>query len=145
MGVFRPEICNARELKFQRWALWRDRADIKGSVSPGVYLLAQIKNGVPKIVDPLYPEIVYVGETSGQTLRSRWNQFNRSAFEGKFGHSGGRNYREIIDSNSRLLYVAALPVDFEEPFSSTYIRYLERLVLVDFVFRHGRRPVCNLK
>ena len=145
MGVFRPEISKARALRFQRWTLWCDRIDIKGAASPGVYLLAQYTSSVPKIVDPLNPEIVYVGETSGQTLRSRWNQFNRSAFDGKFGHSGGRNYREIIRRNSRSLYVAALPVDFEEPYSSTFIRYLERLILVDFVFRHGRRPVCNLK
>ncbi len=145
--MIKPEaaIKTISDLRFGQWTFWRDRGEIQGLRHPGIYILAIFKHGAPKVVDPLASEVVYVGETSGQDLRSRWNQFHRSAFEGKFGHSGGTNYRKMIGDGFRYLYVAGLPYDFDEPYSSTYIRYLERLVLLEFVVRHGRRPTCNLK
>ena len=138
-------VRKARELKFRPWTLWLHRGDIDGSELPGIYLLARFKCVVPKRVDPLDAEVVYVGETSGQDLNARWYQFNRSAFEGKFGHSGGKSYREKVAKTPTSLYLAALPVDFGEPLSSTFIRYIERLVLLEYVCKHGMRPICNIK
>ncbi len=112
---------------------------------PGVYLLARFKpRQVPGSVNPLDDNIVYVGETTRSFLRKRWYQFNRSAFEQKAGHSGGWSYARLHGKDtSKLLFVSALPCDLEETKAAAYIRFIERLILWEFVARHGRFPDCN--
>jgi hypothetical protein len=132
------------------WIPWRDRQGIKGCDQPGVYLLGQLNGVPPKRVDAGAPEVIYVGETCDQNLSKRWYQFNRSAFRQKSGHSGGSTFAEKFCQNQIVvpfdwLYVAAHPVDMEEPRRSAHIRYVERWLLWLFVDRHGRLPHCNSK
>jgi hypothetical protein len=52
---------------------------------------------VPRIVDPLVQEVVYIGETCDRSLRQRWKEFHRSAFDGKKEHSGGVTYHGLFN------------------------------------------------
>ncbi len=134
-------------IQFSVWKAWSKRDSIKNSGKyPGIYLLAQFPDGPPRKVNISSKNIVYVGETVGQTLQGRWYQFDRSAFRGKFGHSGGKTYRIIIGRSSRSLFVSAFPVTYDtETFSKAYIRYVERLLLYHYVRKHGDFPKCNRK
>ena len=132
------------------WVPWRSRLDVEGCDLPGVYLLGQFTNGAPPQVDAGAPEVIYVGETCDQTLAKRWYQFNRSAFLQKSGHSGGWTFAAEFCQSQIVepfdwLYVAAYPVDMDEPRRSAHIRFVERWLLWTFVDRHNRLPRCNSK
>lgn len=132
------------------WIPWRDRFNIKNCDQPGVYLLGQFEGGAPEAVDADADAVIYIGETCDQTLAKRWYQFNRSAFLQKPGHSGGWTFAATFCENQVVepfewLYVAAYPVDMEEPKRSAHIRCVERLLLWTFVDRHNRLPRCNSK
>src|SRR4051812_34837952 len=91
-GVPAPDM-NGVLRKFTPWTPWAKRGDL-GLSSPGVYLLARFGNSRPKSTPSLSASVIYIGETCGQTLRSRLYQFNRSAFLEKLGHSGGATFAE---------------------------------------------------
>ena len=132
-------------LRLSRWTPWADRNDITRSDAPGVYLLGRFRGPPPARVTALDEHVVYIGETVQRKLRQRWRQFNRSAFEGTFGHSGGATYRACVAKTPRHLYVAALPVTIAEPAASSYIRAVERLLIWAHVERYDRFPICNRK
>ncbi|MAD80585.1 MAG: hypothetical protein CMJ50_07050 [Planctomycetaceae bacterium] len=95
---------------------------------------------------PLTEEIIYFGETCSQTLSTRWNQFNRSAFLGKDGHSGGWTYREEFGDEGHSLYVAAFPVDgLPDELQPHFIRFVERKLIWEYILKWERTPVCNRK
>ena len=126
------------------WTLWKDRDQIDGVESPGVYILARFEGAAPKNVNPLDPAVVYIGETCHQTLRTRLYQFGRSAFEEKPGHSGGWTYGRSW-STPRNLWVAAMRVDAAEPEGPSAIRLIERFLIWQYVKQHGQMPCCNRK
>lgn len=137
-----------RELlaKFSVWKPWSDRLDL-AVVEPGVYLLARFDSPQSKRKPTLSSKLIYIGETCGQTLRSRLHQFNRSAFLDRLGHSGGMTfastYRKSRDPS--WLHISVMPVDLVEPAASAYIRYVERALLWAYVKKHGSYPECNRK
>jgi hypothetical protein len=133
------------DVELKGWYRWDDAQDLSESRSPGVYLLAHF-NKVPTSINPINANIIYIGETCGQTLRQRWKQFSTSAFQNKFAHSGGATYfHEFPRGKRHQLFVAfATPKD-QEPALSYHIRYLERKWLHDFVQKHGAPPRCNHK
>lgn len=95
---------------------------------------------------PCDQHIVYIGETCGSMLRKRWRQFNRAAFDGLFGHSGGITYRRVFNDQGTALYVAAFPIiNVGEPHHSNFIQYAERKLLWQFVQRWNVAPQCNSK
>lgn len=130
---------------FTKWIPWKDRKALDLSL-PGVYILGRFEDSVsgnPLISGPL----VYIGETCGQSLRSRLGQFERSAFLGKAGHSGGLTFSSTYESvpDPAWLYISVLGVSLEEPQSSAYIRYVERALLWQYVQNHQGLPACNRK
>lgn len=133
------------KIEFSHWFPWKQRNNIKDSTKPGVYMLAKFVTVPSGNADPLDDNIIYVGETC-RSLRGRWDQFDRSAFKSKRGHSGGRNYRRIYGDIGQYLYVAAMPVNIpDKTLRSSYIRFVERKLILYFVDKHNRRPKCNLK
>lgn len=135
---------------FSKWTPWAARNEIDGCDQPGVYIIARIGAGCPEAVNPLATEVVYIGETCSQTLKRRWYQFNRSAFERKPGHSGGKTFAaafvdEPVASPSTRLHVAACPVLMGEPHRSAFIRHAERKLIWEYVQEHGQLPRCNSK
>jgi hypothetical protein len=135
---------------FDNWTPWANRKAIKNCDRPGVYLLGQFPSPPPTSVDPVAENIVYVGETCDQSLLGRWYQFGRSAFERKNGHSGGWTFSDrflasCVAEAPPWLYVATLPVFLDEPHQSTYIRFIERWLIWEYVQKFGARPICNSK
>ena len=135
------------KLDFSPWFPWKDRTKIENSDSPGIYILAKFKQ-VPKgNANPNSKKIIYIGETCS-TLKSRWNQFNYSAFQGKRAHSGGSTYRKMyeVGDNGNDLYVAALPVTSHRVnLRASFIRYFERKLIYEYALKYGSQPKLNLK
>jgi len=134
------------EIKFSHWTRWAKRTSLKGICSPGVYILAHFDVASAGRASPQAEQIVYIGETCNNSLRGRWRQFNRSAFEGKSGHSGGRTYRQVFGGQGDNLYVTAFPVEgLDEEIRSLFIRYVERKLIWEFAQKWGTAPKCNRK
>lgn len=134
------------KIRFSRWFRWKERDRIENSDKPGVYMLSKFGTVPSGRADPLNLNIVYFGETCSQSLKERWNQFNRSAFYAKPGHSGGRSYKEVYGDKGSDLYVAAMPVMFaREDLRSAFIKFAERKLILDFVMRLKKLPKCNRK
>lgn len=137
---------------FSPWLPWRGITGYDFMRRPGVYLFAELTNGTvtPSVVDPA---IVYIGETTKQTLLARFIQFEEAARTGCTNrHFGGEKYftrtkGELITENCRLLpdefYISVMPICLEEPQHSAYIRYTERAALWYFVRANNRYPCCN--
>jgi len=134
------------KIEFSPWAQWNNRLEITDFRSPGVYILAKFKNVPQGPGNPLDKKVIYVGETCNQSLRSRWYQFDRSAFQSKDGHSGGWNYNEEFGDKGQDLFVAAMPVtDVPEKLRHLFIRYVERKLILDYAVEHESQPILNRK
>jgi len=135
-----------QEIKFSPWVQWRERDKLKSVDNPGIYLLAKFKEFTAGNANPLDENIVYIGETCNNSLKGRWYQFNRSAFQSKDGHSGGWSYNTAFGDEGDDLYVAALPIfDVPEKVEHLFIRYVERKLILDFALKHGLQPKLNHK
>ncbi|RBP76874.1 hypothetical protein DET64_10157 [Marinobacter nauticus] len=132
------------EVGFSPWVNWEARAEVNGRKLPGVYFIARSKNE-PKDFRVNNDSIIYIGETTGQTLGDRLRQFNTSAFSVKPGHSGGNTFRETMshDTDAPMLWVSACPVEMGEVYTSAYIKYLERRLIWEYVCTYGCLPPCN--
>lgn len=134
------------KIEFSSWFRWKERNSIQNSEKPGVYMLSKFRMALPPHADPLDESIIYFGETCDQSLRDRWAQFDASAFQLKRGHSGGKTYRDVYGDNGSDLYVAAMPVTLEnEILRSSFIRFAERKLILDFVMKRKQLPKCNRK
>ena len=125
---------------------WKNREKLPESRYPGVYALAHTQAALSMAdrTDPGSADVIYVGETTRNTLKGRWRRFDRSAFHGKGGHYGGKTYRERIGDDGRSLYVSAWGAeDMSEPYRSVFIKYFERALLLEYVQRWGRLPECS--
>jgi hypothetical protein len=141
-----PSQANEPVAAFSSWVKWNDRQTLNEMKFSGVYLLALFENEPPSTVDPLGRQIVYIGETCENDLAGRLFQFNRSAFFGKFGHSGGISFSTRCSDSESKLFVSICGVsDIGEPMRSAFIRHTERRLLWDYVKLWRRRPICNSK
>lgn len=147
----KPKIKQVRPMrdvlaKFSTWTPWTDRAQLTLDTA-GIYMLARFDAALLDTNPSLSRNVIYVGETCGQTLAKRLRQFNRSGFLGKSGHSGGVTFASRFKCNSDVpwLYVSIMGTDLNEPTSSAFIRYVERAILWEYVQIYGQYPVCNCK
>ncbi len=126
---------------------WKEGYRSPDMENSGVYLLACFEESPEGAADPTHERIVYVGETTGQYLQNRLYQFNRSAHEGKDGHSGGWTYRDLKEAGrlpAGSLHVAVLSIPRDaHPFLSFFIKHQERAAIWGYVERHGKPPLCN--
>jgi hypothetical protein len=135
----------AARVRLTGWVPWHAARQLPEAARPGVYVLAHF-NQPPQAVRPTDGHIIYIGETCDQTLRQRWARFDRSAFRGLGGHSGGRTYYRIYHGKRRRqLFVAFTTPGADAAVLPYRIRYLERKWLLDFVLTHGRPPRCKRK
>ena len=109
--------------QFSEWMRWADCSRHDGINQPGVYLLGKF-DSPPPTISCLDKNVIYVGETVDQSLEKRLNQFSRSAFSRKYGHSGGWTFSDDFlsgikqDQAPPWLFVALLPVSLDEPHRS---------------------------
>lgn len=129
---------------FHRWVNMTSRGDIQGKNFPGVYMIAKSKSE-PSDYRANNGSIIYIGETTGQTLGDRIRQFSVSAYAEKPGHSGGNTFRTRLatDTPEKMLWVSVCPVDMGEAYTSAFIKYLERRLIWEYVSAYGERPECN--
>jgi hypothetical protein len=134
------------KVSFSNWIQWNKRETIQDINFPGVYLLAKFKTVPTGRANPLHENIIYIGETC-RTLKERWVDFDRSAFQSKPGHSGGWQYQyEYPDDTGKNLYVTAFPVkNLDDEITPWFIRFQERKLLLDFVCKHGATYLLNQK
>jgi hypothetical protein len=131
-------------IRFSPWTAWAAHTTLPNSHLPGVYLLAQFAGAPPRLVDPTAEDVIYIGEIYDNSLQSRWQQFQRAAFEGKPGHSGGLAYRDVFGDAGETLYVAAfVPGGLRRELRALYIRYVERKLVWEYARAWGGPPVCN--
>jgi hypothetical protein len=145
--------------EFSPWVRWCDRNKpnkLTDTDKPGVYLLAKFPDTFPdpaEPADPLADQVIYIGETC-TSLTRRWSMFERSAFQGKFGHSGGATYRETYCDQQNGCYdqgtdlwVSAFvpPVTLDQDKWPFFIKYIERRLIWEYVQVWNRAPSCNHK
>jgi hypothetical protein len=138
------------EITFSKWLKFGCHEDAHEAALPGVYMLAHFKCEPDGVPDPALNEIVYIGETTGQTLAKRLYAFRRSAFAAKLAHSGGSTYSErFFDSKPaseppKHLYVALYGVNEKQPaLSKAKVKFIERFCLLRHVEENGGYPECN--
>ena len=92
-------------------------------------------------------DIVYVGKTwGGDGLRGRLLDFHRSATTGQKGHAGSVTYHKRFGSSVSDLRLAVhipMAVRRDPEVLYTYILYVERRMIWEFVERAGLLPACN--
>ena len=138
---------NLPNVVFSRWIQWANRTQLDRIDKPGVYILAHFTTLPAGNGDPQAQEVIYVGETCDQSLRVRWNQFHRCAFEGKDGHSGGKTYWRVFDGKgAEKPYVAAFPVaELNTVLCPLFTRYVERKLILEYALKWNAAPICNTK
>jgi len=130
-------------VEFSPWHAWERRDELTCRNRPGVYLLA-FDVGAGEAADDLDSRIVYIGQTD--ELAKRWREFQRAALDGKSNHSGGRSFHSSVHCPVLELYVAAWAPDIESPLlRDVYILYVERKLILEWVRRHEKLPLCNKK
>lgn len=143
----------ANDYQFSAWVPWDTRGTLVDVDQPGVYLIARFPGCQPPAgaASPLDARIVYIGETCSQTLRTRMKQFDRSALQNAYGHSGGRTYYGEFTSKPDFadepdcLHVAALAIARERAHAAAFIRYVERRLIWEWLVQNERRLICNRK
>lgn len=138
--------------KFSEWIKFDRREELTYIREyPGVYLLAHFERKPSGNADFTSKKIVYIGETTRQTLWKRLYQFQRFAFKRKHGHSGGKSYNRIflaektVDKAPNNLYVAILPVYTEGEEGKANIKYIERFAICKFFIKNKKSPECNTR
>lgn len=144
-------------IKFSRWSPFKkiqDLSRIRGVKEPGVYLIGEFERKPKGRVDRRSKHIIYVGIGTNST-RIRLRKFYRSAFERKNESAGGENCREKIRTTNKRkatrlkkrLYVAIFKVEKsrvkEKILRDSFIKYVERHLLLGYCKKYGRLPCCN--
>lgn len=138
-----------KQLPFSDWFKFEDYKKHNKRKLPGVYILAHFDEELCISNDLLSDKIVYIGETTTQTIHKRLYQFSNSAFKRKIGHSGGWTYSEkylnsiVVNAAPENLYVSFLSVNKEKKESKAYIKYIERLLIWEYFKKFKDYPPCN--
>ena len=135
------------EIQFSEWYRFEDRNKIASDLKlKGVYILGKFSFVLKNKADPLDEHIIYIGQTT-RSLGERLKMFERCARYNSDGHSGGKEYyRQLTQKGDNLddLYVAIFTVNIEHPiYRDTFIKYIERKVIFDFVNKRGKKPRIN--
>jgi hypothetical protein len=134
---------------FSRWFRADEHPDGKGFEYPGVYIAARFTTA-PGMVDPASPDVLYVGECTGQSLRVRTGNFvrvltGRSVKNPAGVHCGAANLLKVLRAPvpRTELFLAVLPCRLGPPRASALVKLREREVLWNFVCRNNRLPLGN--
>ena len=144
------------EISFSNWMKWFERSTSKCINNPGVYILAHFNKEPPVEKTNLVQEVIYIGitgrytrnskESSKPTLKKRLDTFNEVALKKtKNNHAGGKEYRKKFpNKNGDDLYVAVFPVEIPNKILlSTYIQFIERKLIYEYVNSWTDLPACN--
>jgi hypothetical protein len=137
-------------LGFSDWIAFDDLSRANTVTLPGVYVVAHIQNSDADI-SVIDKRVVYVGETTRQSLKARLRQFQRSICGGD-GHSGGRIlFKAKVDFASLSFAIRPFALDYRTPsdisetFRAAQVKHLERLILHEYVLANKCLPMGNSK
>lgn len=133
------------------WMPWLERDKLEHLKYPGVYLIGKYnKNSVNE--DTF--DILYIGETK-RTLKTRLNEFHKSAFINKARHSGGNIFKFRFLPESVWNFFCEYPVPewlFCKVISFKNIENerilipsFESLLIDNYIKHHKKIPPCNTK
>jgi len=132
--------------QFSGWVLLHERRAMQGIRTPGVYLLA-LSEDQPAPYRENQDSLIYIGETTRQTLLKRLSSFERSCTSDRPGHSGGVSFRKSFPSTleAKNLWVSILPVNLDNAHQNhAYIKFVERALIWDYVSKNNRPPTFNI-
>lgn len=133
--------------QFSAWAPWSKRNDLEIASGPGVYVLGH--TNPPQFdkagADPIAKTVLYIGETTGNTLQGRWRQFQRAVTGGTAPHAGGKTYgKKFGAAKLEELAVAGFrPSAVEDRELPLAIKFVERWLLWRYAREWGVLPACN--
>ena len=165
------------EISFSPWISWFNRNNLAGKGKAdvgGVYLFARFEYEPPSgPVEPSEKRIVYIGQSSRQTFKGRWDPLERYLKANK-GKGRAKRYGDLFGDDLSHLYVSTLPyADLLRAFlkiapcsfldincgniatvmtdefkfidvDDLLIKYVERRLILLYALRHGYRPVLNI-
>lgn len=140
-----------QKLGFSKWIPFLQHAQLHTGWLPGVYVIAASASHPAQMRIP-DQRVVYIGETVSQNLQKRLYQLHRSLIVGKPAHSGGATLRKnALHRQNLWLSIRSFPLGYgledeiAEPIRSSQIRYLERMLLYEFVRSNQHYPLGNSK
>lgn len=130
---------------WSRWVPWPDRSLVADRSRPGVYMLAAFRRVVPRGSASICQQVLYIGETTKQTLHLRVRDFAHSAFSGRNAHAGGKTFfREFqLTQPPDWLFIAAFAPEAPSRVLGALIKHVERELIWQYANRYGRLPRCN--
>lgn len=135
------------EPTFSKWVAWSDRLELAEVHQPGVYMLAHLDEevGSEAAIDPPSKQVVYIGETTRNSLKGRWRQFQRAVSIGSAPHAGGRTYRKKFGAAKLddLAVAGFRPSAIQEEELPWAIKFVERWLLWRYARKWGELPACN--
>ena len=143
--VMRMRPASVPTQEWSRWVPWSERTLVADRGRPGVYMLADFQRALPRGAAKLCPQVLYIGETTRQTLHIRIRDFGHSAFSGREAHAGGKTFfREFqLRTPPRWLHIAAVAPDGAPPVLGALIKHIEREMIWQYAHRFGSLPRCN--
>ncbi len=164
-----------QEIRFSPWVNWVNRNSCAGKGKKdigGVYLFARFEHEPPPApADPLEKSVVYIGQSSRRTFKSRWNPFDRALKNPRKAKGRAKRYIDLFGPDPSPPYVATLPVqelvraflkigcscslldldasgaevgnDFLDEIDDLLVKYMERRLILLCAAQHGHRPVLN--
>jgi hypothetical protein len=104
---------NNNEIVFSPWVNWASRNGLAGARDTdfgGLYLFARFDQQVPPgPADPFDRSVVYIGQSSKQTFRSRWDPFDRAVNDPTKAKYRAKRYTQLFGPSPSFPHVAALP------------------------------------
>ncbi len=144
------------EIVFSKWNRWNARSTSNCINYPGVYILAHFNTDPLEDKATLVKDIIYIGITGKctrnsinskkLTLENRLDTFHKVAFDRtQNNHSGGKAYRNNFPhKNGNDLYFSIFPIKASNKILlSTYIQFVERKLIYEYVMSWNDLPMCN--
>ncbi len=156
------------DIIFSPWIAWSKRKSFEKGNSSGVYLLAHFETVPEGPADPQSIEIIYIGETTKGSISKRWREGRKKLLDiskdnlyvaaflvnnielkekvendvdefFKQRQKNGRRNPTIVDRK----HLVKEELKKRDMLTQTFIKYVERKLIWEYVRRWGKRPDYN--
>jgi hypothetical protein len=145
---------NVEDLQMSHWHKWTERNELRDLGFSGIYILAYSETDIFNGKFEFKEEIVYIGQTSAQTLKARLQQFDDTIKEIKLRHGGAdrmlyihRDYKKLTSN----LYFSFFKLEYDPKIISSQnyllrgeILKLEYICFSKYFNFFEKLPIFNL-